>query len=92
MKYILANKKACPLPDICDTLFVRSVSFFLASTYFVSFEVTFLFKSFSLLSKSVFSRKSAISTLVAKSTCAILAAKFSDVNLLNSYVMIYLLL
>ena len=50
----------------------------------VLFEVFFLFKFFSLSSKSVFFRKLAISFLLAKFGCANLEAKFSEVHLLNS--------
>ena len=75
----------------CSYLFfARSVSFFLVSTCFVLSEVTFLLILFSLLSKSVFFTKSTISVLVVKFACAYLAAKLSSVNLLNSYVVIYL--
>ena len=42
-----------------------------------------LFKYFNLLSKSVFSATAATSPLLNKFACANLAAKFSDVNLLN---------
>ena len=55
------------------------------------FEVTFLFKFFSLSSKSIFFTKSAISQLVAKFACFNIAVKVSAVNLLNSGVVIYLL-
>ena len=52
----------------------------------------FLFKFFSLSAKSFFFTKLAISFLLAKFACANLEAKSSDVNVLNSYVVIYLLL
>ena len=51
------------------------------SKFFVLFEVIFLLRFESLLSKYVF---------VIKSACANLAAKFSAVGLLNSEVVIYL--
>ena len=54
------------------------------------FDATFLFKFFSLSSKSVFFTKLAISLLLAKFTWANLAAKFSAVNLSNSGVVIYI--
>ena len=76
--------------DIYVTLFVKSVIFFSASTYFVLFEVNFLFKFFSLSSKSVFFIKAAISFLLTKYPCVNLAGKLSDANLLNSWVVIYL--
>ena len=57
---------------------------------FVLFEVGFLLKSFSLSLKSVFFTKLAISFLLNKFTCVNLAEKISDVNLLNSWVVIYL--
>ena len=50
----------------------------------------FLFKFFSLSSKSVLFTKLAISFLLAKFTCANLAAKLSTVNLLNPRVVLYL--
>ena len=53
-------------------------------------EVTFLFKFFSLSWKSVFFMKLAISLLFATFACANLAAKFSDVDLLNSSAVVYL--
>ena len=46
--------------------------------------------SFSLLSKSVLFAKPAISLLLNKFACLNLAVKLSDVNLLNSGVVIYL--
>ena len=48
--------------------------------------------SFSVLSKSMFVTNLAMSLLLAKFACFDLAAKFSDVNLLTSGVVIYLLL
>ena len=68
-----------PLVDIALTFFDSSFNSFL-------FHVT----SFSLLLESVFFTKLAISFLLAKFTCFNLALKFSDVNLLNSGVVIYL--
>ena len=45
--------------------------------------IYFLFKFFSLSSKSIFLKKSAISPLLAKFACFNLAVKFSAVKLLN---------
>ena len=56
----------------------------IALTFFDSSFNSFLFKFYSLLSKSVFFTKLAISRLLAKFACFTLAIKFSDVNLLNS--------
>ena len=73
--------------------FSRSSSLVLTYVYLVLFEVTFLFNFFSLSPRSVFFTKSVIlgiSVLSAKLACANLAAKFSDVNLLNSWEVIYL--
>ena len=53
--------------------------FFLTSKCFVLFEIIFLLKFISLLSKSVF---------LTESVCFYLAAKFSAVNLLNSWVVV----
>ena len=53
--------------------------------------LNFLFKFFSLSSKSGFFMKSAILALVAESDCFNLTVNFSAVNLLNSGVVIYLL-
>ena len=86
----LPHKKSYPFSDICATLFVKSVIFFSISTCFVLFEVTFLLKCFSLSWKFVFISKSAIPLLLAKFASAKLAAKFSDVILLNARVVIYL--
>ena len=72
-----------PFVDIALTCFDTSFNAFL-------FEVTFLFKFFSLSPKSVFFTKLTISFLLAKFVCANLGAKCSDVNLLNSGVVIYL--
>ena len=54
------------------------------------FEVTLSFKFFSLSIKSVFFTKLEISFLLAKFAYANLAEKLSDVNSLNSWVVIYL--
>ena len=74
-----------------DTLFLIFVQLYLldqlvfpASLCFALFEVTFLFKCFNLSSKSVFSTKSLILSLVAKFAYFNLATKFSAVVLLNS--------
>ena len=71
-------------------MFTAFFNSFSTSKYFVSLDVTFLFKFFSLSSKSVLFTKLAISLLLAKFACANLAAKFSYVSLLNSGVVIYL--
>ena len=65
---------------------------FFSDSSFNSFllEVTFLFKFFSLSWKSVFFMKLAISLLFATFACANLVAKFSDADLLNSSVVVYL--
>ena len=88
VKYILPNKKPYPVFDICVTAYIKSVIFFSTSTYYVLFEVTFLFNFFSLSSKSVFFAKAVISFLLAKFACVNFAAKFCDVNLLNSWILI----
>ena len=54
------------------------------------FEITFLFNFFSLSSKSVFSKKLVKSFLLANFSCANCSVNFSDINLLNSWVVIYL--
>ena len=61
-------------------------------TFFDSSFNLFLFDiiSFSLLSKSVFFTKLIILLLLARFACFSLAVKFSDVNLLNSWVVVYL--
>ena len=64
-----------------NQMFLVLFNSFSTSTCFVLFEVFFLFKLFSLSSKSVF---------VIKFACANLAAKFSVVSLLNSGVVRYL--
>ena len=65
--------------DIALTFFDSSLNSFL-------FDVT----SFSLWTKSVFFTKLAISLLLAKFACDNFAVIFFDVNLLNSWVVIYL--
>ena len=60
------------------------LSFFYSSLNSFLFAVTFLFKFFSLSSKPVFFTKLAISFLLVKLAYANLAAKLSEVNLLNS--------
>ena len=72
-------------------LFVRSVIFFSAFSCFVLFELTFLFKFVTLSRKSVF-YKIDIAIIFASYICSNLEAKFSDINFLNSCVLIYLLL
>ena len=62
---------------------------FVFFTCFVSLEIIFLLKSFSLL--SIFFTKLAVSFLLPKLACANLTAKISAVNLVNSGVVIYLL-
>ena len=64
----------------------------IALTFLDSSFNSFLFDvtSFSLLSKSVCLTRLAISFLLAKFVGFSLTAKFSDVNLLNSLVVIYL--
>ena len=56
---------------LVQTFFVRSMRFSSVSTCFVLLEVTFLFKFFSLLLKSVSFTKSAIAAIVAKIACLI---------------------
>ena len=73
-----------PLVNIALTFAVSSFNFFLTSTGFVSFEVTFLFNFFSLLSKSVFFTKLDISFFLVKLACVDLALKFFADKLLNS--------
>ena len=57
---------------------------------FVLFELILLLKFGSLLSKSVLFTKLTILLLLAKFACFNLAVIFSNVNLLNSGVVIYL--
>ena len=59
------------------------------ATGFVLFEATFFVNAFYHQNRSVF-LKSATSFLLAKFACFNLGAKFSDVNLLNSGVVIYM--
>ena len=61
---MLSNKKLYPFSDIYATLFVKSVISFPTSISFVLFEVTSLFKFFSLSSKSAVFTKLAILALV----------------------------
>ena len=63
-------------------MFVVFLFFFQLVKCFVLFDSTYLFKVFSLSSKSVLFIKLAISLLLAKFACANHAAKFSAVNLL----------
>ena len=76
---------------VIDLIFFDSrFNSFSASTCFVLFEVKFLFNFFSWSSKHVFFTKLAISILLAKFACANLEGIFAHVNLLNSWVVIYL--
>ena len=68
-----------------------SFNIFSTSTCFFLSKGTCLFKYLSLLSQSVFLAKLAIIFLHAKFAFATLVVKFSDVNLLNSWIVIYLL-
>ena len=70
-------------------MFVVFFKSFSTSKCFLLFDVAFLFKFFSLSSKSVLFTKLAISFLPAKVSWANLAAKF-DIKLLNSGVVIFL--
>ena len=79
-----------PFVDIALTFSNSCFNSYSTSTYCVLFEVIFLFKIFSLSSKSVFFVEPTISSLLVKFACANLAAKFFAVNLLNSRVVIYL--
>ena len=76
--------------DIASTFFDSSFHSFSRSKCFTLFEVTLSFKFFSLSIKSVFFTKLEISFLLAKFAYANLAEKLSDVNSLNSWVVIYL--
>ena len=69
--------------DIVLTFFDSLFYSFSTSTCFVLFEITFLFKYYSLLSKPVFFTNLAKSFFLSKSACANLAVKFSAVNVLN---------
>ena len=80
-----------PFVNIASSFFDRSFNLLSVSTSFVLFEVIFLFKFFSLSSRSVFKKSLAISCLLSKFACANLASKFSAVNLSNCGVVIYLL-
>ena len=60
------------------------------STFFDLFKLILLLKLISLLSKSVFFTNLVISYLLAKFACANLTVEFYGVNLLNSWVVIYL--
>ena len=88
---LLIKSLVSPFVDIALTFPDSSFSSFSTSTCFVLFEVTFLFEFFSSSSKSVFFTKLAILLLLAKFACGNLEVKFSDVNLLNSCVLEYLL-
>ena len=78
--------KSCvhPFVDITVTFFSRSSSLVLNFVFLVLFDIIFLFKFFSLSSKSVFFTKLTISLLLAKFACANLEAKLPAVNFLNS--------
>ena len=89
--YPFIKSSVSPFLDIASTFFDSPFDSFSTSTCFVLFEVILLFKLFSLSSKSVSFMKLAISLLLAKFAGAILAAKFSADNLLNSGVVIYLI-
>ena len=71
-----------PFADIALTFLI---------VHLIHFHMNFDTTSFSLLSKSVLFTKPAISLLLNKFACLNLAVKLSDVNLLNSGVVIYLL-
>ena len=73
------QQKIIPFSDTCATLFLRSISLFSVSTCFILFEVTCLY-FFSLSSKSLFSTKSSIPSLVANFVSSNLAGEFSAVN------------
>ena len=88
--YLFIKSLVIPFVDIASTFFDSLFNSFCTSTCFVLFEVTFLLKLFSLSSKFVLFTKLPISLLLAKFAHANLAAKFSDVNLLNYWVIIYL--
>ena len=89
--YWFIKSLVSPFVDIDLNFFDSSFSLFSTSRYFVLFKITFLFKFFSLLLKSVSFTKLAISLFLAKFVSANLEAKFSDVlNVLNSWVVINL--
>ena len=75
--------------DVASTLFDSSFNSFSTSRCFALSKVILLLK---LLLKSVLLTKLAISLLLAKFACFNVAAKFSDVIVLNSEVVMYLLL
>ena len=93
--WTIPEEKYCAPLRILN-LFIKSfVNLFvdIAWTFFDDSFNSFLFDAifFSLLSKSVFFfTKLAISFLLAKFACFILAVTFSDVNLIHSWVVIYL--
>ena len=80
-----------PFVDIASIFFDSSFNLFLSSTCFVLFEVTFLFKVFNFSSKTAIFPKARISFLLSKFLCANLKVTFSDVNLLKSCAVIYIL-
>ena len=73
------------IKSFVNTFVDIALSFFDSSFNSFLFEVIFLFKFFSLLSKSAFFTKFEISFLLTKFACANLAVKFSFFNLLNLY-------
>ena len=81
--YLFIKSAANPFVDITSTLLDSSFNSFLTSTCFILFDVTFLFKFFSLSKKFVFFAKSRISFSLAKFACFNLSGKLSYVNLLN---------
>ena len=87
--YLFIKSFVNPFVDIAVSFSDSSFNSFLPSTYFVLFEVTLLFKCFSFLSKSVFFAKLEISFLLAKFAYANFTLKYSAVNLLNYWVVIY---
>ena len=91
VKYILPIRKNSNLFLILlQKNFFRSFNSFSTTTCFVLFELILLLKPNSLLSRLVFFTKSTISLLLAKFGCFSLAAKSSDVNLLDFGVVIKL--
>ena len=74
------------LQSFVNTFFDIVLTFFNSSFTSFLFDVT----SFSLLSKSAFLAKLAISFLPATFACFSLTVKFSDVDLTNYWVVIYL--
>ena len=93
MYQVLVDKQICleNYRFLCNTFCLREIIICFSKTIylliywtsncFVLFEVIFLLKLISLLSKSV---------LVTKLACFNLVTKFSAVNLSNSWVVIYL--